>query len=327
MSRSVDPGVIGFLLASEPWTRYRTRKDLLGEGPATGAGAVMGDRAAMLAHPLVQELIDDVAGWPGGVLERHDKATLPMHKLVQLAEMGVDRSEVRGEAAGKLALARISPEGPPEILINIPRAFGGMGEDIWTWLICDAPVTLYALARMGWADDPRVRAGVVALAALARDGGWPCAGSQGIGKFHGPGSRQDPCPIANMLMLRLLSCFDGFESEKAMGVECLLDLWARSRQRAPYMFRMGTDFRKLKAPTLWYGLLSVADVVSRHPAAVGDERFADMVRVIEGKADADGRFVPESVYLAWKGWDFGQKKEPSGWLTFLATRVIARAGA
>jgi hypothetical protein len=167
----------------------------------------------------------------------------------------------------------------------------------------------------------------VALAALVRDGGWPCAGSPGIGKFHGPGSREDPCPIANMLMLRLLSCFDGFESEKARGLECMLDLWARSRQRAPYMFRMGTDFRKLKAPALWYGLLSVADVASRYPAALGDERLAGMTRVIESKADANGRFVPESVYLAWKGWDFAQKKEPSGWLTFLAWRVIARAGA
>jgi hypothetical protein len=267
-----------------------------------------------------------VGDWPGPVIERHDKATLVMHKLCQLAEMGVDRNDPGLEAVGERALARISPEGPPEIPVNIPRAFGGTGEDLWTWLICDAPVTLYALATMGWADDPRVRGGVEALAGLVRDSGWPCVGAPSIGKFHGPGSRSEPCPIANVLMLRLLSAFYGFEAEKAAGIECLLGLWEHSRERAPYMFRMGTDFRKLKAPTFWYGLLSVADVLSRYPAAIADPRFGDMAAVIRSKANPDGLFVPESVYLAWKEWDFGQKKAPSSWVTFLATRIIDRAG-
>jgi hypothetical protein len=127
-------------------------------------------------------------------------------------------------------------------------------------------------------------------------------------------------------MLRLLSAFYGFEAEKAAGIECLLGLWEHSRERAPYMFRMGTDFRKLKAPTFWYGLLSVADVLSRYPAAIADPRFGDMAAVIRSKANPDGLFVPESVYLAWKEWDFGQKKAPSSWVTFLATRIIDRAG-
>ena len=41
---------------------------------------------------------------------------------------------------------------------------------------------------------------------------------------------------------------------------------------------------------------------------------------------ARGRFMPESVWAAWKDWDFGQKKVPSRGLTLAAWRVMSRAG-
>jgi hypothetical protein len=315
---------VEYLLAAEPWSSYRARLDLLGQ--AADSPGVAADRAAMMASAPVRRLIAEVGTWPGPVLERHDKATLLIHELTHLSEIGVDRRDPGLAEVAERTLARVSSEGPPEIAVNIPRAFGGTGEDLSTWLLCDAPVTLYALARMGWRDDPRVRGGVEALAALSRDGGWPCAGAPSIGKFHGPGSRSDPCPIVNMLMLRLLSEYSGFEAEKQAGIDCLLDLWENSLKRTPYMFRMGTDFRKLKAPTFWYGLLGVADVLSRYPAALADPRFRSMVEVVASKAGPDGRFTPESAYLAWKDWDFGQKKAPSSWVTLVATRILVRAG-
>jgi hypothetical protein len=316
--------VAAFLLSSEPWSSYRARLDLLGE--ATDSPEVAADRMRMMTSAPVSRLMAEVGTWPGPVLERHDKATLLIHELVHLAEIGVDRRDPGIADVAERALARVSPEGPPEIAVNIPRAFGGTGEDLSTWLMCDAPVTLYALARMGWRDDQRVRRGVGALAALVRDGGWPCAGAPSIGRFHGPGSRSDPCPIVNMQMLRLLSEYAEFEPEKWAGIDCLLDLWEHSRERAPYMFRMGTDFRKLKAPTFWYGLLGVADVLSRYPAALIDRRFQSMVQVVASKAGPDGLFVPDSAYLSWKDWDFGQKKAPSSWVTLVATRILVRAG-
>lgn len=42
----------------------------------------------------------------------------------------------------------------------------------------------------------------------------------------------------------------------------LLSLWENSRQRHTYMFYMGTDFRNLKLPYVWYDILSVADTLS-----------------------------------------------------------------
>ena len=112
--------------------------------------------------------------------------------------------------------------------------------------------------------------------------------------------------------------------EADAGVEALLDCWERSEARHPYMFFMGTDFRKLKAPGLWYDILHVADVLSRFPKALRDPRFRDLVSVLRSKAQADGSFVPESVYLPYKAWDFGQKKEPSPWIRFTVERIHLR---
>jgi hypothetical protein len=51
-----------------------------------------------------------------------------------------------------------------------------------------------------------------------------------------------------------------------------------------------------------------------------------MAEVIRAKADQQGRFTPESVWMAWKGWDFGQKRLPSQGLTLLAWRALQRLG-
>ena len=71
------------------------------------------------------------------------------------------------------------------------------------------------------------------------------------------------------------------------------------------MFYMGTDFRKLKAPAMWYDIVSVTDLLSKHDFVKTDSRFCEMVELIKGKQDADGMFIPESVFQKFKGWDFG----------------------
>lgn len=48
------------------------------------------------------------------------------------------------------------------------------------------------------------------------------------------------------------------------------------------------------------------------------------IRQSESKVTADDKFVPESEWRAWKEWDFGQKKIPSTWLTFLIYRIRQR---
>ena len=89
---------------------------------------------------------------------------------------------------------------------------------------------------------------------------------------------------------------------------------------------MGTDFRKLKVPLVWYDLLHVLDVLSCFHWLKDDPRLINMLDVLKNKADTQGRFQLESIWTAWKDWEFGQKKEPSRWLTLNAWRTLGRLG-
>jgi hypothetical protein len=51
-----------------------------------------------------------------------------------------------------------------------------------------------------------------------------------------------------------------------------------------------------------------------------------MISVLTSKAYPQGRSVPGSVWQDYKGWEFGQKKVPSRWATFLFLRILARNG-
>jgi hypothetical protein len=95
------------------------------------------------------------------------------------------------------------------------------------------------------------------------------------------------------------------------------------------MFFMGTDFRKLKVPFIWYDLLHVLDVLTCFAWLKEDPRLQEMLALLAGKADGQGRFTLESVWTHWKDWEFGQKKQPSRWLTLHVWRVLRRfeAGA
>jgi hypothetical protein len=80
----------------------------------------------------------------------------------------------------------------------------------------------------------------------------------------------------------------------------------------------------LKAPLIWYDILHVMDVLSQFPWACNDPRLREMRGIIETKSSAEGRFTPESVWMAWKEWDFGQKRNPSRWLTLIVLRMLRR---
>jgi hypothetical protein len=87
---------------------------------------------------------------------------------------------------------------------------------------------------------------------------------------------------------------------------------------------MGTDFRKIEAQFVWYDILHVQEVLSQFSWLRNDSRMKEMTEIVRAKADNEGKYIPESEWKAWKDWDFGQKKEPSRWLTFLVLRMLRR---
>jgi hypothetical protein len=108
------------------------------------------------------------------------------------------------------------------------------------------------------------------------------------------------------------------------GAETLLGLWQRRREQRPYLFAMGTDFARLKAPLIWHDILHVTEVLTQLEWLRSDKRLGEMVAIVKAKAGDQGRFTPESIWEAWREWDFGQKREPSAWLTLIASRMLRR---
>ncbi|MBI4926922.1 MAG: hypothetical protein HY835_04090 [Anaerolineae bacterium] len=315
---------LDWLLAGEPWIAYRTRLDLLGE--TDRHPAVDLTRHAMLEDGLVAGLVAELSDWPGTVISSHKSAGQSFHKLNFLADLGLTQNDPGMRTIVERILAHQSAEGPFQLPMNIPAHFGGSGQDEWAWALCDAPLQVYALVKMGLGGEPAVCKSLAYLAGLVRENGWPCAVSKELGKFRGPGRKEDPCPFANLAMLKALSVHPDWRDAPAShtGAETLLTLWTESVERHPYMFFMGNDFRKLKAPFIWYDLLHVLDVLTQFTWLRTDARLLDMAALLRSKMDSQGCFTIESVWTAWKDWEFGQKKVPSRWLTLCAWRILDR---
>jgi hypothetical protein len=208
-------------------------------------------------------------------------------------------------------LAHQAAEGAFQTVVMIPRAFGGDDSEAWTWMGCDMPALLYALLAFGLHDEHSVQRAVNHLLSLTADNGWRCAAAPAMGKFKGPGRRSDPCPIATVYALKALGQIPALLDDPAVhcGAEMLLTHWA---------------FRKLKYPLVWYDLLHVVDVLSRFPFVHADAQFQEMLKTLLAQIDGEGRYTAGSMYTAWKGWSFADKKNASPWLTFKALHIERR---
>jgi hypothetical protein len=312
------------LTSDEPWTRYRTLVDLLDRPPDDPE--VQAARRQMVAHPQVQTLVQTANTWPGYALKRHNDARHPLYAFTVLADFGLCPGDLDLSTGLEQVLAHQSPEGAFRTRMHLYKQFGGHEGEYWVWMACDAPTLLYVLLAMGLDGDTRVRRAVEHLVSLVQDNGWRCAACPELGNFKGPGRKDDPCPIANVYALKALAQVPELRTGSAVqqGAEMLLSHWADPRKL--YLFGIGTDFRKLKYPFVWYDILHVVDVLSRYPFVYEDPRFQAMVATITGQPGDAGRYTAGSMYRAWKEWSFANKKHPSPWLTFLVLRLLKRTG-
>ena len=312
------------LAISEPWLQYAIRLNLCGEKRESLESL----QTDVLKDHRIQQYLADITAFHNRPLKNHNDPELPIHKLLFLLDIGLDSSTP--EIASALDQIRQHQDrfGVYQSLANIPPHYGGRGEDVFGWCLCDAPLLLRALLQAGLDYRQHIQPGVKHLVSLGRaGGGFSCAVSAEHGKFRGPGRKDDCCPYATLIMVDLLAEIAEYKDSAVVrsGAEVLLSLWEHSRERHPYMFYTGTDFRKLKAPAIWYDLVSVSNCLSKLDGVKADPRFREMIGLIQAKQDADGLFTPESVYQKCQAWDFGQKKAVSPYLSYLCIRILQRA--
>jgi hypothetical protein len=308
--------------ASDGWLKYAIHRNLYNDPE----GTLVELRNAALADSRIQKYLEDVSAFHSTLVANHKNPELPIHKLLFLLDIGFGTEIPEIKAAVDEILKHRDEHGIYQSMTNVPQHIGGTGEDVVSRCLCDAPLLLLALRKADMDYREYIKPGVDYLVSLCRDNGFPCAVSPELGKFRGPGKKDDCCPYATLIMADLLSHIPEYKDSQiaVSSAKTLLSLWENSLGQHPYMFYMGTDFRKLKAPSCWYDIVSLAGVLSKYEFARNDPRFLEMVTHIKSKQDKDGFFTPESVYLKLKDWDFGQKKGPSPYLTYLCYRIFER---
>ena len=309
------------LLAISPfWVRYLILRDL-----ETVPGAELQElHGLLLEYAYVKGLLASVADFHTAIVSGHKNPNLNVNKLLMLQSLDFGRETSQINQALESILSQRDEQGLYRSRCLVPTSYGGSGIPDFGWALCDAPLLLLAVIQAGMDYDTYIKPGLDALSKLRFEKGFPCAVSKELGKWRGPGRKSDPCPIATLWVLRLFAALPTLRDspEAKATAKALLSLWEHSWEEHPYMFSMGTDFRKLKAPPIWYDIVSVCDVLRLFPWLSTDPRYRQMKQIIFAKQNPDGLFTPESVYLACKAEDFGQKKQPSAYLSFLCQRIL-----
>jgi hypothetical protein len=318
----VDSLTEHLLAAEEPWVVLNTRLDLLGQSEEDTE--VRSAYAALKQDDKVGELLDEVKIWPQP--QRLGRAYDPkdsLWKLSMLADFGLKRDDKRVAAVAEKVFDNQAAEPAP------PGFLHGGFDHTKSWdkrpYICISHVMTYALARFGYLDDPRLGRAYEYIEAWQRkDGGWhPTEACQA-----GHEREDDPsCPFGTVNVLRAVAANPSMREGEVSrrGVKNVLELWERREEPyRPVGFGMGSTFNRLQYPFVQHQLLKTVDTLSNFPAALRDSRFGEMLDAVVEKQTDDGTFKPEGVNKPYAEFDFGQKKAPSPWLTFIIARASLR---
>ena len=277
------------------------------------------------ADERIATILEELKGWPCYEIKNHKNVEHPLHKLSFIAELGFNKEDGGIDEIIEKILIKQSEEGPFNVLINIPKQFGGSGESKLTWVMSDAPVLIYSLIKLNSGINDKIYKAINSIVNLQSENGWHCIASKELGKFRGPGRKDDPCPYATMFSLKMLglTAENEYEKEKKVAIQSIFDLWERKKEIKPYLFGMGTDFKKLKLPFVWYDILNMVDTLSLYKEIYEERIFKEMLDIILEKEGNEG-YIPESIYLKSKKWDYGQKKEKSEYLNAIIERIKSR---
>jgi hypothetical protein len=287
-----------------------------------------GDPDQLRDDLFIKAQLDALTSWKDEVINNHKKAGLYYHRLAMLADLGITVEDlpVLADIAEGI-LSRATGSGELLSLIELPKVFGGSGEARLGWIMCDYPMLVSALMRLGVRDYrlDAARDRLIQLFEESEADWYSCAAS--IPKFKGPGKRGSPCPYANLAAVRALGADEiGRQSRAARSAgKMILSHWREQKEVKHFLFGIGSDFRKLKFPLVWYDLLHVLSALSDIPGLDQEPEYRQMRDLLAGKAGIDGRFTAESMYMAYKGEDFADKKNPSRLISLLCHRILSAA--
>lgn len=132
------------------------------------------------------------------------------------------------------------------------------------------------------------------------------------------------CPMAGLMALEVFSQTSSLkESKQAQNAFAPLEFhW--NYKKTIYYFGRSKKFWTLKYPFVWYNALYLAEVLTRFKFLKKHKMIQEIIDWIKSSQDENGRFKPTSIFMPYKSWSFGNKKEPSPWLTFICCKILKR---
>ena len=318
--------------SGDPWVRYKAMQDLMG----ISESELVFLKKEILNEPRIQSLIQKIeeVDWRNPPWSYLRDAKMPVHVLSVLTDFGISVAD--------LPVLR-------EIFDDILSVVTEQGEVRYAPYIkypltCLSSTLLFPVIRGGLKEDERVRKAVnIYLSSGHFSLGWKCLTQEFTGEiFFREAVNSDyrlrrkesflksmikkniMCPLTTLNILKVLLEYPEYHSHAhiAAAVNGILRLW-ETRER-PYGFGIGTSFGKLKYPFIWYDVLKMAYILSHFEFVWNDSRFINMLNFIFQKKDEYGRFYAESVYIAWKDFDFGVKNKPSPWITYIVYYILSK---
>ncbi len=307
-----------------PGVRYFALRDLLAR-PEDDA-EVQAARAAVMSTGPAPAILD--AQYPDGYWVKPGGGYSPKYRstvwqILFLAELGGDPADERVRRGCEYVLSHSIASNGAFSALQKPVPSGA--------ILCLNGNLLYALPRLGYADDARVQAALDWLArAITGEGDFKYLKSGACGPCFACSANQgQPCGWgANKAVKALLAVPP---EQRTPTVHRALEVGAEfllSRDPAeadyPYTQRVSSTWFKFGFPlTYWSDVLETTAVLVE--LGYGDDpRLANALRLILGKQDAQSRWKLENA-LSGKMWaDIEQKGKPSKWVTLRALRVLKR---
>lgn len=324
-------GVVDWLLGGEPAVELATRVRLLGEDAASPACADL--RRRLMVEGTVPAIL--AAQGPDGHWDGRDrfytaKYTGTVWSLVILAEFGADGSDPRIRAAAEALFADSQHAASGGFGMGRSRREGG--GTAGSVIPCLTGNLVFALVRLGYADDPRVRAAIDWITTYQRfddaDGpaptGWPYAGYKMCWGRH-------TCSMGIVKALKGLSEIPEPQRTPAVcGTIASAAEWLlvhHVHKRSHHLTKVSKPgWTKFGFPRMYQtDVLEILLLLTR--LGYADERMDEALDLVAAKRDDSGRWLLEDTFNDRFVVPVETRHEPSRWVTLHALEVLASRAA
>ncbi len=319
--------VMSWLLDGEPAVQLATRMALLGE-PA-GSADCRELRARLMTEGTVPAILasqDPDGHWGGRDRFYSAKYSGTVWNLIILAELGADGSNALiARAAEAILTDSLHPDSGGFSAHRAARADGGLASMV---IPCLSGNLVFALVRLGYGDDPRVRRALDWITTYQR-----FDDAEGDAPTGWPYDQREACWGTHTCSLGVVKAVKGL-AEVGLGHSAEVDRTLRDGAEwllKHHVHRRSHDltrdskpgWRRLGFPRMYQtDVLEILLLLTR--LGYADPRMDEALALLEAKRDATGRWRLNDTFNARFSVPIEEAGRPSRWVTLRAMEVLAR---